>query len=42
MYRGLPPNDDIAPAVFAKEQTHLFRKLWIFAGLRTLLTDPDS
>ena len=42
MYRGLPQNDDIAPAVFAKEQTHIYRTLWIFAGLRTLLTDPDS
>lgn len=42
MYLGLSQNDYIDPAVFAKEQTHIFRKLWIFAGLRTLLTEPDS
>ncbi len=42
MYLGLPQSDYIDPAVFAKEQTHIFRKLWIFAGLRTLLAEPDS
>lgn len=42
MYLGLPQNDYIDPAVFAREQTHIFRKLWIFAGLRTLLAEPDS
>lgn len=42
MYLGLPQNDYIDPAVFAREQTQIFRKLWIFAGLRTLLAEPDS
>lgn len=42
MYLGLPQNDYIDPTVFAKEQTRIFRKLWIFAGLRTLLAEPDS
>ena len=42
MYLGLPQNDYIDPGIFAKEQTYIFRKLWIFAGLRTLLAEPDS
>lgn len=42
MYPGLPQSDYIDPAVFAKEQTRIFRKLWIFAGLRTLLAETDS
>lgn len=42
MYLGLPQSDYFDPSVFAKEQTHIFRKLWIFAGLRTLLAEPDS
>ena len=42
MYLGLPQNDYIDPGVFAQEQTRIFRKLWIFAGLRTLLADPDN
>jgi phenylpropionate dioxygenase-like ring-hydroxylating dioxygenase large terminal subunit len=32
----------IDPAVFEREQTHIFGKLWIFAGLRTLLAEPDA
>lgn len=42
MYLGIPQSDYIDPSVFAREQTHIFRKLWIFAGLRTLLSEPDG
>jgi len=42
MYLGLPQSDYIDPSVFAREQTHILRKLWIFVGLRTLLAEPDS
>ena len=42
MYSGLPQRDYIDDDVFAQEQARLFRKLWIFAGLRTLLDKPDS
>lgn len=42
MYLGLPQNDYLDSAVFAQEQACIFRKLWIFAGLRTLLAEPDS
>lgn len=38
----LEPRHYIDPAVFEREQTHIFRKLWIFAGLRTLLAEPDA
>lgn len=42
MYLGLPQNHYIDPEVFAREQARIFRKLWIFAGLRTLLAETDS
>ncbi|KTT22727.1 aromatic ring-hydroxylating dioxygenase subunit alpha [Pseudacidovorax intermedius] len=42
MYPGLPQRDYIDPAVFTLEQARIFRRLWIFAGLRTLLAEPDS
>jgi len=32
----------IDPDIFAKEQKQIFSKLWIFAGLRTLLSEPDA
>lgn len=32
----------IDPAIFEREQAHIFGKLWIFAGLRTLLAEPDA
>lgn len=38
----LEPRHYIDPAIFEREQTHVFRKLWIFAGLRTLLAEPDA
>lgn len=31
-----------SPEVFEREQDRLFRKLWIFAGSKTLLVEPDS
>ena len=31
-----------SPEVFRTEQERLFRKLWIFVGVRTLLEHPDS
>ena len=42
MYPGLSQLDYIDDGVFAQEQSRIFRKLWIFAGLRTLLDKPDS
>lgn len=38
----LGPTYYIDSEIFAQEQTALFRKLWIFAGLRTLLSEPDA
>jgi len=32
----------IDPAIFEQEQRKIFGKLWIFAGLRTLLAEPDT
>jgi len=32
----------IDPAIFEREQKQLFGKLWIFAGLRTLLAEPNA
>lgn len=31
-----------SPEVHAREQERIFRRLWIFAGPRTLLAEPDS
>jgi len=31
-----------SPEVHAREQARIFRRLWIFAGPRTLLAEPDS
>lgn len=42
MYTGIEQNDYIDPRVFAKEQERIFRKLWIFAGLRSLLNESDT
>ena len=30
------------PEIFAQEQRQIHGKLWIFAGLRTLLAEPDT
>ncbi len=38
----LAPSVYNSPEVFAREQERIFRRLWIFAGPRTLLTEPDS
>ena len=38
----LAPSVYNSPEVFAHEQERIFRRLWIFAGPRTLLTEPDS
>ena len=32
----------IDPEIFSREQSAIFRKLWIFAGLKTLLSEPDA
>ncbi|MPT05108.1 MAG: aromatic ring-hydroxylating dioxygenase subunit alpha [Delftia sp.] len=42
MYQGLPQSYYIDAGVFASEQKNIFRKLWIFAGLRTLLGESDG
>lgn len=42
MYLGLPQSAYIDKDIFASEQKNIFRKLWIFAGLRNLLTEADS
>ena len=31
-----------SPEIFAREQERIFRRLWIFAGVATLLAEPDS
>jgi phenylpropionate dioxygenase-like ring-hydroxylating dioxygenase large terminal subunit len=42
MFSEIQPHHYIDPTVFAREQTHIFGKLWIFAGLRSLLSEPDA
>ena len=32
----------VSPEVLAREQERIFRRLWIFAGFRTLLSAPDA
>ena len=38
----LGPEDYLSPEVFAREQQRLFGRLWIFVGLRQLLTATDA
>lgn len=38
----LPPRCYLDPGIFAAEQRRIFRRLWIFAGVASLLTEPDS
>jgi phenylpropionate dioxygenase-like ring-hydroxylating dioxygenase large terminal subunit len=42
MFSELQAQHYIDPAVFAREQTHIFGKLWIFAGMGSLLAEPDA
>jgi phenylpropionate dioxygenase-like ring-hydroxylating dioxygenase large terminal subunit len=42
MFSEIQPQHYIDPAIFAREQTHVFGKLWIFAGMRSLLNEPDA
>lgn len=38
----LPPRAYLDPSVFAAEQRRIFRRLWIFAGVATQLTERDA
>ena len=38
----LSPNHYLDPGIFAREQRRVFRQLWMFAGVRQLLAEPDA
>lgn len=42
MLSKLSPAHYLDPAVFDRERTHIFRKLWLFAAFRTALAEPDA
>lgn len=42
IHTGISQRDYIDPIVFEREQQRVFQTLWIFAGFRTLLAEPDS
>jgi phenylpropionate dioxygenase-like ring-hydroxylating dioxygenase large terminal subunit len=42
MQSQLAPAHYLDADIFAREQTRIFRKLWIFVGLQGLLSEPDA
>lgn len=42
MKSRMEPRHYLSQAVFDREREKLFRKLWVFAGLRTLVARPDD
>ncbi|QHI97958.1 Rieske 2Fe-2S domain-containing protein [Xylophilus rhododendri] len=42
MLSRLSPSHYLDADVFAREQTHVFRKLWLFAAFRTALSEPNA
>ncbi|WCM88970.1 aromatic ring-hydroxylating oxygenase subunit alpha [Acidovorax sp. NCPPB 3576] len=42
MLSRLSPAHYLDQEIFARERTRLFRKLWLFAALRTALAEPDA
>lgn len=42
MFSTMQARHYIEPIIFAREQQRLFGKLWIFAGVRTLLDQPNA
>ncbi|MCZ2499297.1 Rieske 2Fe-2S domain-containing protein [Xylophilus sp. Kf1] len=42
MRSRMSPHDYLSPEVFEQEQQKIFRKLWLFAGLKTMLPKTNS
>jgi phenylpropionate dioxygenase-like ring-hydroxylating dioxygenase large terminal subunit len=42
MLSRLTPSHYLDADIFAREQTHVFRKLWLFAAFRTALAEPNA
>lgn len=42
MLSKLTPSHYLNSDLFAREQTHVFRKLWLFAAFRTTLSEPNA
>lgn len=42
MLSRLTPQHYLSPAIFAREQHNIFRKLWLFAAFRTALAEPGA
>ncbi|KAB7774021.1 MULTISPECIES: aromatic ring-hydroxylating oxygenase subunit alpha [Xanthomonas] len=42
MRSRMHPKYYLSPEIFAREQNKIFRKVWLFAGLKTLLTENNN
>ena len=42
MHSPLTPDFYVSEDIFARERDRIFRRLWIFAGLKQLLKEPDA